>query len=195
VNFLAHLWLADQSRTSLAGSILGDVVRGADLAAYPDDITHGIRLHRQIDAATDRHPRIAALRAAHPEGRRYLGIVLDLVADHLLCADWPRYSTESLTDFCDRAGEAVAAASPWFLLAGGRSSSAPEFSRLLCSYGEPAGLTRAIARTAQRLRQPQPLLDAGAHWPWLAATLRPHLPELLADLRDLALQFPQHPVR
>lgn len=195
MNFLAHLWLADQSRTSLAGAILGDLVRGADLSAYPDDIAKGIRLHRQLDAATDRHPRIAELRSAQAEGRRYAGIVLDLVADYLLCADWSRYSPEPLATFCDRAGEAIAAASPWFLLAGGRSSSAEDFSRLLRSYGEPEGLTRAIARTAQRLRQPQPLLNVGAHWPELAAALQPHLPELLGHLRETALQYPSAVVR
>lgn len=187
MNFLAHLWLADQSDTSLAGSILGDVVRGADLSAYPADIALGIRLHRQLDAITDRHPQVASLRAAQADGvRRYVGIVLDLVADYLLIADWPRYSAEPLLAFCDRAGEAIAAATPWFLLAGGRSSSAADFARLLRSYGEPAGIDRALQRTAQRLRQPQPLLDAGAHWPALAEALRPHLPELLHNLREAA---------
>lgn len=189
MNFLAHLWLADQSQTSLAGSILGDVVRGANLSAYPDEIAAGIRLHRRIDALTDRHPSIVALRAAQPDGRRrYAGIVLDMVADYLLSADWPRYSAVALPSFCARAGEAIEQASAWFLLAGGRSSTATDFARLLGSYGEPAGIARAIHRTAQRLRQPQPLLDAGAHWRELAEALRPQLPALLQDLRNAALQ-------
>ena len=189
MNFLAHLWLAEQSRTSMAGAILGDLVRGAELSAYPDDIAYGIRLHRRLDALTDRHPRIATLRAAQPDGRRrYVGIVLDLVADYLLIEDWSRYADEPLPLFCQRAGTAIEAATPWFLLAGGRSSGADHFARLLLSYSEPVGLTRAIQRTAQRLRQPQPLLDTGAHWPELADALRPHLPELLHELRRAAMQ-------
>lgn len=188
MNFLAHLWLAEQSRTSLAGAILGDVVRGADLSAYPDDIAAGIRLHRRLDAATDRHPHIVALRNAQPDGvRRYSGIVLDLVADYLLSADWPRYSAEPLPAFCARAGEAIAAASDWFLLAGGRSSSADGFAKLLLSYGTATGIERALSRTAQRLRQPQPLLDAGQHWPAMADALRPLLPALMHDLRTIAI--------
>ncbi len=191
MNFLAHLWLADQSRTSMAGAILGDLVRGAELSAYPDDIAAGIRLHRRLDALTDRHPHIVALRAAQADGvRRYAGIVLDLVADYLLIEDWPRYTDEPLQDFCARAGAAIEAATPWFLLAGGRSSSAADFARLLCSYGEPAGIERAIQRTAQRLRQPQPLLAAGSHWPSMAEALRPLLPALLHDLRCAAVQAP-----
>ena len=188
MNFLAHLWLAEQSGTSMAGAILGDVVRGADLSAYPDDIAAGIRLHRQLDALTDRHPHIVALRNAQADGvRRYSGIVLDLVADYLLIADWSRYSAEPLPAFCARAGAAIAAASPWFLLAGGRSSSADGFAALLLSYGTPAGIERALWRTAQRLRQPQPLLDAGQHWTAMAEALRPQLPELLHALRAAAI--------
>lgn len=189
MNFLAHLWLAEQSHTSMAGAILGDLVRGADLTAYPDDIAYGIRLHRRLDALTDRHPRIVELRVAQLNGvRRYVGIVLDLVADYLLIEDWSRYANEPLPVFCGRAGTAIEAATDWFLLAGGRSSSADHFARLLRSYGEPLGLERAIQRTAQRLRQPQPLLDAGRQWRQLADSLRPHLPELLHDLRQAAME-------
>lgn len=188
MNFLAHLWLADQSRTSLAGSVLGDVVHGADLAAYPADIAEGIRLHRRIDAATDAYPRIVALRADYPQGaRRYAGILLDLVADYLLIEQWPQHSREPLDAFCARCGEAIATASPWFLKAGGRTSSAAGFAELLCSYGTVEGIDRAIRRTAARLRRPEPPLAAAVHWPASAEALRPHLPELLGDLRRLAL--------
>lgn len=190
MNFLAHLWLADQTGTSLAGSVLGDVVHGPDLSAYPADIALGVRLHRRIDALTDQHPRSQALRAAWPEGgRRYAGILLDLVADYALVQDWPRYSGEPLARFCDRAGQAIEAASEWFLLAGGRSSSAAGFAALLRSYGEPDGIDLAIRRTAARLRKPEPLLAAAAHWRHGAEALRPHLPELLGDLRLAALQL------
>ncbi|WP_051362230.1 ACP phosphodiesterase [Solimonas soli] len=183
MNFLAHLWLAERTGTSLAGSVLGDVVRGADLSAYPDDIAVGIRLHRRIDAVTDRHPAVGALRAQFPDGaRRYAGIVLDLAFDHALALDWPRYSGDALPDFCARAGRAVADAAHWFERAGGRRSSAASFAALLLSYAEPAGIDRAIARTAARLRQPQALLDAGRAWPSRLPALRSALPPLLETL-------------
>lgn len=190
MNFLAHLWLADQTGTSLAGSVLGDVVHGPDLSAYPPEIAEGVRLHRRIDALTDQHPLSLALRADWPDGgRRYAGILLDLVADYVLVRDWPRYSAEPLAEFCRRAGESIEDASEWFLLAGGRSSRAAGFAELLRSYGEPAGIDLAIRRTAARLRKPEPLLAAAAHWPAAAEALRPHLAELLADLRQSALQL------
>jgi acyl carrier protein phosphodiesterase len=104
LNFLAHLWLADRTGTSLPGAVLGDVVRGRDLSAYPEPLAQGIRLHRRIDAATDRHPGIAALRAGFAPGqRRYAGIVLDLAGDHALALDWARHHPLPLEQFCGAA--------------------------------------------------------------------------------------------
>ena len=113
MNFLAHLWLAERTATSLAGAVLGDVVRGADLSAYPSAIAEAVRLHRRVDAATDRHPRVVALRTQFPDrARRYAGIVLDLGFDHALALDWSHYSDEPLDAFCQRAGRAIADAHP-----------------------------------------------------------------------------------
>lgn len=187
MNFLAHLWLADRTGTSLAGSVLGDVVRGADLSAYPDDIAHGVRLHRRVDAATDRHASLVELRQTFVEGeRRYAGIVLDLACDYALAQDWKRYRpAEALSTFCARAGTALEQASPWFVKAGGRAIDAGHFAQLLHSYGTSAGIERALQRTAARLRQPQPLLQAGAQWQALLPELRARLPDVLDDLRTV----------
>lgn len=186
MNFLAHLWLADRSATSMAGAVLGDVVRGADLSMYPPDIAAGIRLHRRIDAATDRHPQVVAARAGFASGqRRYAGIVLDLVCDHLLARDWPAHAGEPLSAFCQRAAGEVAAAGVWFTQAGARAPEAAGFARLLQSYAAPAGIDHAVRRVASRLRQPQGLVDAAADWPSVASSFRAALPALLRDLAAL----------
>lgn len=183
MNFLAHLLLADRTGTSLAGSVLGDVVRGADLSEYPADIALGIRLHRRVDATTDRHPAIVAQRALFPEGtRRYAGILLDLACDYALAWHWHEHADESLDDFTARAAEDVAAAGIWFERNGARAPAAAGFARLLMSYGEPAGIDRAIARTAQRLKQPEKLLQAASGWQASTVALAVILPELLRDL-------------
>jgi acyl carrier protein phosphodiesterase len=183
MNFLAHLWLADRSATSMAGAVLVDVVRGADLSAYPPAVAEGIRLHRRVDALTDRHPRLQPLREAFPPGaRRYAGIVLDLAADHALATHWPCHHAQSLEGFCRRAAEAVAAASPWFVHAGGRAVTATGFAALLLSFGTAEGLRTALQRTARRLRKPQALLAAGAEALSWSERLAPELPALLGDL-------------
>ena len=81
---------------------------------------------------------------------------------------------------------AIADAAPWFEHAGGRRSSAPAFSALLLSYADTAGIDRAIARTAARLRQPQPLVDAGRAWSAQLPQLRATLPILLDGLLAVA---------
>ncbi|HSW11393.1 MAG TPA: ACP phosphodiesterase [Solimonas sp.] len=184
MNFLAHLWLAGRSDIPFAGAILGDIVRGSDLSSYPDDIVAGIRQHRRIDALTDSHPRIVALRAGFPQGaRRYAGILLDLACDHALALDWAQYEEEPLPDFCRRSAAALAEAHTWFLQAGAPAPRADSFAELLLSYAEPQGIDHAIRRTAQRLRQPQALIDAGSGWRESLPALRELLPELLRDLQ------------
>jgi acyl carrier protein phosphodiesterase len=188
VNFLAHLWLADQTKTSFAGAILGDIARGADLSAYPQEIARGIRLHRKVDAATDRHPLIVATRERFAQGRRrYAGIVLDLVCDYVLATDWSRYSDANLQEFCARASSDIAEAAPWFLHAGGRATEAASFTRLLLSYTEPVGIDHALRRIAQRMRQPEPLLEASQDWNAHVATLRVALPQVLEDLKQIEI--------
>lgn len=184
MNFLAHLWLAGRSDIPFAGAILGDIVRGSDLSAYPDAIATGIRQHRRIDMLTDSHPRIVALRAGFPQGvRRYAGILLDLACDHALALDWAQYEAEPLPEFCRRSAAAVAQDQAWFLLAGARAPQADSFAELLLSYAEPQGIDHAIRRTAQRLRQPQALIDAGTGWRESLPALRELLPQLLGDLQ------------
>jgi acyl carrier protein phosphodiesterase len=166
--------------------MLGDVARGADLSAYPDEIAQGIRLHRKIDAATDRHSlSVAARERFGPGRRRYAGIVMDLVCDYLLASDWSQYSDEPLPNFCLRASTEIEKAAPWFVHAGGRAIEAQGFSRLLTSYAEPVGIEYAISRTANRMRHSQPLLDASQGWQQVAANFRDDLPMLLEDLRRI----------
>lgn len=183
MNFLAHLWLADQTQTSLAGSVLGDVVRGSDLSAYPDDIALGIRLHRRVDAATDRHAVMRDARDRFAEGeRRYAGIVLDLVADHVLVQAWNQFADEPLDAFTRRCGQAMADAAEWFERGGGSRPSATGFAQLLVSYGTDHGIERAVQRTAVRMRNPQGLIDASRSWNDEAGAMRPRLKELLDAL-------------
>ncbi len=186
MNFLAHLWLADRSDTSLAGSVLGDVVRGADLSAYPPEIAIGVRLHRRVDAATDRHAVMRRERAVFAEGdRRYAGIVLDLAADHALAQSWSDFHSEPLPDFARRCAHALAEAGDWFEFAGGWRPTRAGFTELLESYGTDPGIERALRRTATRLRDPQGLIDSGRRWMDASRSLRDQLPLLMADLLAL----------
>ncbi len=183
MNFLAHLLIAQRTASSAAGAILGDIVRGANLSAYPAEVERGIRIHRRVDALTDRHPLLQAHRQGFaPASRRYAGIVLDLAGDYALTQDWARYSDESLPAFCARSAAAVAAGAQWFELAGGRSPQAASFAELLRSYGAVDGIERALRRTSTRLSEPAALLLAADGWPAHAQQLRAEMTQILDDV-------------
>lgn len=187
MNFLAHLWLADATGTSAAGSILGDVIHGVLDDQLPAPLALGVRIHRRVDAATDAHPVSAAWRARFdPGARRHAGIVLDLLCDHVLACDWPHYHSAPLSRFSEQSGAALAAAAQWFERHGGWTPAAASFAALLQSYATWRGFERAVARTAMRLRQPQRLIDAARGSAALLDEVRAGLPELLADLRAIA---------
>lgn len=205
MNFLAHLWLADQAAAPLAGAVLGDIVRGRVMLApaadsmlpaaqghrdLPADLARSILLHRRIDVSTDHHPRVrSAMVDFAPGARRYAGILLDLIYDHSLARNWNQFSAESLADFAARAAADIAAAGTWFEQAGSRTPSAWRFQRLLLSYRDPRGIDRAIARTATRLRKPQGLLDAARDWQQQLDRAAEDLAPLLEDLRLASHDF------
>jgi acyl carrier protein phosphodiesterase len=103
VNLLAHALLAAPDADLMLGSLIGDFVRGRIDPALRPKVRAGIALHRAIDAYTDAHEEIAAMRARFaPPFRRYAGILIDVWFDHLLARQWPRYGEGELDDFSER---------------------------------------------------------------------------------------------
>jgi len=67
---------------------LGDFVKGSDLSHLPINWQQGIRLHRAIDTYTDNHDLVQGLKIELGDMRRYGGIVLDIVFDHILAKNF-----------------------------------------------------------------------------------------------------------
>ena len=79
MNYLAHLYLAEDSPESILGNFLGDFVKGSTLKDYSEGIQKGIQQHRKIDVFTDAHPVFLETKQwIHPNNRRYAGIVIDI---------------------------------------------------------------------------------------------------------------------
>lgn len=178
MNYLAHLYLADRTGTSLAGSLLGDVVRGPLEGRYGAELERGIHLHRRIDSFTDRHPRVLAAKARlRPPYRRYAGILLDVYFDHCLAQNWNAWHPQSLEDFAANTyhlllRESLAVAHPGFTL----RLTYMRSRSLLLSYRETAGIERVLQGLAGRLSRPNPLASG------LDAVL-PHEAELREDFQ------------
>ncbi len=108
MNHLAHFYLAYPDTGLMAGGFLGDFVKGTLKGKLPNELEQGIRLHRAIDAFTDKHPIINhSRRRLDPEFRRYSGIICDICFDHLLARNWQNYSEMSLEIFSTQAYQSV----------------------------------------------------------------------------------------
>ena len=102
LNFLAHLHIAAHCQSDALGNLLGDFVKG-QIIGYPAHVAAGIRLHRAIDALTDRHPIMSQLKPYFaPERRRFAPIALDIFWDYCLANHWAHYHPQPLTQFCEQ---------------------------------------------------------------------------------------------
>lgn len=108
MNYLAHLFLADDNPSSLVGNLIADFIKGPNLDRFPPAVQQGIRLHRQVDSFTDRHPIVQ--RSIARIGERwgwFSGILIDVWYDHLLSRDWSTWSAIPLRLFVDRTYSAL----------------------------------------------------------------------------------------
>ena len=163
MNHLAHFHLAGDCEYLVVGALLGDYVKGPLTGALPQALERGVRLHRRVDAFTDGHERLRALRVHFGPGeRRLAGVVTDLFFDYLLTRHWERFHAPALRDFSTRVCailERHAAALP--PPAARQARRIVEYD-LLCRYGEVEVLEGALQRLGEVLRQPQAMRAATA---------------------------------
>jgi acyl carrier protein phosphodiesterase len=100
MNYLAHLYLSEDSEESILGSIIADFVKGPLVDQYPRQILTAINMHRKVDAFTDAHDMVLKSRTLFSsKRRRFAGIIIDVVFDHFLAKNWSVYSTQELNAF------------------------------------------------------------------------------------------------
>jgi acyl carrier protein phosphodiesterase len=161
VNYLAHLYLAEQSSEGLLGSLLGDFVKGRLDGRFPDTVRRGIALHRAIDSFTDAHPlHLESRNRIAGERRRYAGIIIDVCYDHFLCKNWQDYSNESLDCFVARVYDVLRE----------HQNELPDRLRRMVphmiaddwlgSYAELANVGRALEGISRRMTRSNPLAGA-----------------------------------
>ena len=108
MNYLAHLYLAQDSPESLVGSLLGDFVKGDDHRNYAPAIQRAILTHRQIDAYTDVHPVYRRSKGRlDPAFRHTKPLLVDVFYDHFLAKNWGDYADVPLEDFTQAAYRAL----------------------------------------------------------------------------------------
>lgn len=190
MNYLAHLYLAEQSRQGLLGSLLGDFVKGRLDDRYPGTVRRGIALHRSIDSYTDAHP--LHLRSRNRFGkrrRRYAGIIVDVCYDHFLARRWREYSRDSLASFVERAYDVLREYRDE--LPGRLRDISPYMiaDDWLGSYAQLDNVGRALDGISRRIRRPNSLSGAlaeiEASYEFLDEDFQEFFPQLDAEARRI----------
>lgn len=190
MNLLGHLLLADRHGLSLAGTLLGDFVKGP-LPESDDARTRAIRAHRETDAFTETHPAFcASKRRLRPELGHWRGVAVDVFYDHVLARDFVRYAAEPLETFTARVYADLAAARARLPAPVAALVERMVATDLLGSYRRPRGVARALRSLASRSRRavllPGALADLRARREELAGDFAAFYADLTTHMRRFA---------
>ena len=153
MNFLAHCLLGHPHDALVAGGVLGDFVKGPVPDTLPVDLQAGIRLHRRIDALSNRHPGIGvSVRRLDPDLRRVAPVLVDLIADHCLALSFDAYGPTSLETFQTDAYNAIGRYEAWFNPSAKRFYRRMKEANLLARYRDREVILRAMRYVLERLR-------------------------------------------
>ncbi len=181
MNFLAHLYFADDIPEHIIGSLLPDFFSG-QMDIDSKEIRAGMQLHIAIDKFTDQNEIF--LRSQRRLGKEYRllkGVIIDVFYDHFLATGWAEYSNIPLEKFC---------AKMYLVLMGNHSLLSPGLRKALpymlrdnwlVSYKNIEGIETALQRISIRLSR-QVSLEKSVQ------TLKKFYPDFKKDFREF---FPE----
>lgn len=158
MNFLAHALLAGDHPALIVGGVIGDWIKGPLPGVLPGDLAKGVALHRAIDCYAESQPAFRLSRSRiSADRRRYAGVIVDVIYDHLLARNWTAVHHQPLHEYCDTV----------YRLIRGRLNELPasshsalrlmEMEDWLSSYAQVEGIADVLVRMSRRARQPNPL--------------------------------------
>jgi len=151
MNYLAHLYLSQETPQAMVGAVLGDYVKGAVHSRYDGNIRQAIVLHRKIDTYTDAHKRVLdSKKLFSASRRRYAGVLLDLFFDHFLARHWRQYSRQGLSEFTQSAYQALQMHEPLLPSAMCLMTQAMRHQDWLGAYATEQGIANATNGLARR---------------------------------------------
>ncbi len=165
MNFLAHsalahdagdLWGCDERMREglLAGAVIGDFVKGRVPEAWPEPLQAGVRLHRKVDALSNRSLHVSQSNSLYMgELRRFAPIFTDLLGDYFLSCDWPSFHSHPLRPFSQTCYAAIDTHSAYLSGNGNRFFEYMQEVDLLANYDRWEHVQRGIHSVLRRLRR------------------------------------------
>lgn len=158
MNHLAHFLLSEQAPALLVGGLLGDYVKGRLKGQYGPEVEAGIKLHRAIDAFTDKHPMVrTSCRRPDTEFRRVAPIMTDIFYDYFLARHWSKFHAISLRQFSERVTRTILNYEIELPSDAHKFISYMAHNRSLENYGDPAFIQRSFVHLNNRLKRDNPL--------------------------------------
>lgn len=190
MNHLAHFHLAGERPGHVVGALLADYLRGPLRGEHPAEVEAGVRLHRRIDAFTDSHPGVRALRGLFDTGeRRLAGIVLDVWFDHCLARHWRRFDAREPARFSRSVYALLRANRALLPEAARRHAGRMEAHDLLPRYAEPAVVEGTLERIGARLGMAEPMQRATARAQACHAAIEDGFLAFYPELETMARAF------
>ncbi len=185
MNHLAHVAVAHPDPGLVVGAFLGDYVKGRLTGERPEAIERGIRLHRAVDAFTDRHEVVTrSARRFAPDFRRYAPVLLDVIFDHFLAQSWDERNSVELAAFSDTVFDIVLADRSMLTTQAESTARRMQEVGSLVRYVDPSSLERSFTYIGSRFKRDNPLDRAFGEFERLAPELKEDFELFFPDLLD-----------
>ncbi len=158
MNYLSHLFLAEDTEESKIGNLLGDFVKGRLNDDYNPGIIKGIKTHRMVDSFTDSNKVIRQTKKLISPGRgRYAGVLVDIFFDHFLTLKWNDYSDTDFNFFIDNTYQILLKYQDIYPLKAKKLIPRIVQKDWLRKYGDFDGLTLVFEKMSLRVKRENPL--------------------------------------
>lgn len=192
MNILAHAWLSGRNDDYLIGNFIGDFIKGDPNAPrhglQPLEID-GIRIHRAIDAFTDAHPEVQAVRTLlYPRCHKYAGVAVDVFFDHFLATQFKEVTGDNLDEFVGYVYQLLRTRADRLPPRAARMAHYMMEQDWLRHYKTTAGIDRALSGLSRRTQFPSGLdtavEDLVIHYDTINLHFLRFWPELTAHIRQ-----------
>ena len=183
MNFLAHAMLAGDHPALIVGGVIGDWIKGPLPGVLPDDLARGVALHRAIDSFAESQPAFRRSRSRISAARRrYAGVLVDVIYDHLLARNWDAVHHQPLGEYCSEVYSLIKVRMNDLPISSHPALMMMAKEDWLTSYAQIEGIADVLLRMSRRARQPNPLANgeleflsdvdgfSGDYHDWLADT-------------------------
>ena len=153
MNWLAHIFVSGSSVDYQLGNLLADPLKGKPWENASEATRQGFAMHKVIDHFTDHHPAFLRSKKRLGEQGFLRGVVVDMVYDHLLTRNWPRYAQVDREAFMAHFYQRALAAATGYPEQPRHIVERIVGSDYLGSYTELAGLRQALERIDRRLKR------------------------------------------